>query len=95
MGFYQSGLNIIPVYTDRNNARVSDYHRLDVSWTINNPSLKLRRWESSWVVTVYNIYGRKNAFSYFFNPALASFKPFKASVFPAPLFSLTYNFKFE
>lgn len=95
VGFYQSGLNIIPVYTDRNNARVSDYHRLDVSWTINNPSLKLRRWESSWVVTVYNIYGRKNAFSYFFNPALASFKPFKASVFPAPLFSLTYNFKFE
>lgn len=95
VSFYQNGLNIIPVYTDRNNARVSDYHRLDVSWTIQNPSLKQRRWESSWIVTVYNIYGRKNAFSYFFNPALASFKPFKVSVFPAPLFSLTYNFKFE
>lgn len=95
VSFYQSGFDIIPVYTDRNNARISDYHRLDFSWTISNPSMKEKRWQSSWVVTVYNIYGRKNAFSYFFNPDLASFKPFKVSVFPTPIFSLTYNFKFE
>jgi hypothetical protein len=95
VSFYQNGFNIIPVYTERNNARISDYHRLDFSWTINNPSMKDRRWESSWVVTIYNLYGRKNAFSYFFNPNLSSFQPFKVSVFPAPLFSLTYNFKFE
>ena len=95
VSFYKSGFNIYPVYTDRNNARISDYHRLDVSWTITNPSMKQQRWESSWIVTVYNLYGRKNAFSYFYNPALSSFKPFKVSVFPFPLFSLTYNFKFE
>lgn len=95
VSFYQNGFNIIPVYVGRNNARISDYHRLDFSWTINNPSTKQHRWESSWVVTIYNVYGRKNAFSYFYNPALSSFKPFKVSVFPAPLFSLTYNFKFE
>ena len=95
VSFYKSGFSIYPVYTDRNNARISDYHRLDVSWTITNPSMKQQRWESSWIVTVYNLYGRKNAFSYFYNPALSSFKPFKVSVFPFPLFSLTYNFKFE
>lgn len=95
VSFYQSGLTILPVYTDRNNARISDYHRLDFSWTITNPSMKDRRWEGSWVVTIYNLYGRKNAFSYFFNPNLSAFKPFKVSVFPTPLFSLTYNFKFE
>jgi hypothetical protein len=95
VSFYQSDFNIIPVYTDRNNARISDYHRLDFSWTITNPSMKERRWESSWVVTLYNVYGRKNAFSYFFNPDLSSFEPFKVSVFPTPIFSLTYNFKFE
>jgi CarboxypepD_reg-like domain/TonB-dependent Receptor Plug Domain len=95
VSFYKSGFNILPVYTDRNNARISDYHRLDFSWTITNPSMKQRRWEGSWIVTIYNLYGRKNAFSYFFNPKLASFKPFKVSVFPIPLFSLTYNFKFE
>ncbi len=95
VSFYRSDFNIFPVYTDRNNARVSAYHRLDFSWTINNPSMQEHRWESSWVVTIYNVYGRKNAFSYFFNPALSSFKPFKISVFPTPLFSLTYNFKFQ
>ncbi len=95
VSFYQNGFNIIPVYTERNNARISDYHRLDFSWTITNPSMKERKWESSWVVTIYNLYGRKNAFSYFFNPNQASFQPFKVSVFPTPLFSLTYNFKFE
>ncbi len=95
VSFYKSGLNIYPVYTDRNNARISDYHRLDLSWTITNPSMKEHRGESSWVVTIYNVYGRKNAFSYFFNPSLSSFKPFKVSVFPSPIFSLTYNFKFE
>jgi hypothetical protein len=95
VSFYRNGFGIVPVYTNRNNARISDYHRLDFSWTITNPSMKERRWESSWVVTVYNLYGRKNAYSYFFNPDLASFKPFKISVFPTPIFSLTYNFKFE
>ncbi len=95
VSFYKSGLSIFPVYTDRNNGRISDYHRLDFSWTIANPSRKERRWQGSWVVTIYNLYGRKNAFSYFFNPQLATFKPFKISVFPTPLFSLTYNFKFE
>ena len=95
VSFYKSDFNILPVYTDRNNARISDYHRLDFAWTITNPSLKDRRWESSWVVAIYNLYGRKNAFSYFFNPNLSAFKPFKVSVFPTPLFSLTYNFKFE
>ncbi len=95
VSFYKDGFLIIPVYTDRNNARISDYHRLDFSWTITNPSTKERRWEGSWVVTIYNLYGRKNAFSYFFNPRLSSFQPFKVSVFPTPLFSLTYNFKFE
>lgn len=95
VSFYKSGFNIFPVYTDRNNARISDYHRLDFSWTIVNPSMEKRRWEGSWIVTIYNLYGRKNAFSYFFNPNLAFYKPFKVSVFPVPLFSLTYNFKFE
>ena len=95
VSFYQNGYNIVPVYTDRNNARISDYHRLDFSWTITNPSMKERRWEGSWVVTFYNLYGRKNAFSYFFNPNLSSFQPFKVSVFPTQIFFFTYNLKFE
>lgn len=95
VSFYRNGFKYVPVFTDRHNGRISDYHRLDFSWIITNPSMKEKRWEGSWIVTIYNLYGRKNAFSYFFNPDLAVFRPFKVSVFPSPIFSITYNFKFE
>lgn len=83
-----------PVYESRNNGRISDYHRLDFSWTITNPSMKDKRWEGSWTFTIYNIYARQNAYSVFFKSALGSIKPYELSVFGAPFISLTYNFKF-
>lgn len=93
-GFYLNNATFLPIYTNRNNGRISDYHRLDCSWTITNPSMKKRKGEGSWIISVYNLYGRKNAFSYFFNASQTAFQPYKISVFPNPIFSLTYNFKF-
>lgn len=83
-----------PVYTARNNDRIRDYHRLDFSWTISNPSMRTRRWEGSWVFTVYNLYGRKNPYSVFFKSIRSGLQPYELSVFGAPFVSLTYNFKF-
>jgi len=93
-GLFQIDNKKYPFYETRNNDRISDYHRLDFSWTITNPSLKERRWEGSWTFTVYNIYGRKNAYSVFFKSVPAGIQPYELSVFGAPLISLTYNFKF-
>ncbi|MBB6003986.1 TonB-dependent receptor [Arcicella rosea] len=93
-GFFQLDNKKYPVYEARNNDRMSDYHRLDFSWTITNPSLKEKRWEGSWTFTVYNIYGRKNPYSVFFKPVGNGLKPYELSVFANPLISLTYNFKF-
>ena len=93
VGIFQQGNYKYPIYTDRNNARISDYHRLDFSWTIANPSLQQRKWEGSWTFTVYNIYGHKNAYSYYFKPNLNGLTPYKLSVFAAPFLSLAYNFK--
>jgi hypothetical protein len=93
-GFFQLDNKQYPVYETRNNDRVADYHRLDFSWTINNPSLKEKRWQGSWVFTVYNLYGRKNPYSVFFKPVRGGLKPYELSVFASPFISLTYNFKF-
>nr|MCU0471536.1 TonB-dependent receptor [Arcicella sp.] len=93
-GLFQLDNKKYPVYETRNNDRVSDYHRLDFSWTITNPSLKERRWEGSWTFTVYNLYGRKNAYSVFFKSVPAGIRAYELSVFGAPFISLTYNFKF-
>ena len=93
-GLFQLDNKKYPVYETRNNDRIADYHRLDFSWTITNPSLKEKRWEGSWTFTVYNIYGRKNPYSVFFKSTPAGIKPYELSVFGAPFISLTYNFKF-
>lgn len=93
-GLYEVAGKKYPVYTSRNNDRISDYHRLDFSWTIYNPSMKDKRWEGSWVFTIYNLYGRQNAYSVFFKPYYQGVRPYELSVFASPFVSLTYNFKF-
>jgi hypothetical protein len=94
VGYYRVKNDFIPIFTDRNNDRISDYHRLDFSWTIN-PLIKRLHYNSNWVFTIYNLYGRKNAYSYFFKPNGYGIKPYKLSIFSTPLVSLTYNATFE
>ena len=93
-GMYEIGAKKYPVFQERNNDRIRDYHRLDFSWTINNPSMKSQRWEGSWVFTVYNLYGRQNPYSVFFKSSKTGLRAYELSVFASPFISLTYNFKF-
>lgn len=55
----------IPVYDDnrRNANRMPPYHRLDLSATLNSRARSGRKWEGSWVFSIYNVYARKNAFT--------------------------------
>ena len=49
------------LYTERNGYRMPDYHRLDlgVTWTRKETAT----YESSWNFSLYNAYGRENAYS--------------------------------
>ena len=94
-GFYNDNNAKYLIFTERNNDRVSDYHRLDFSWTIKNATMKKKRWEGSWVFAIYNLYGRKNAYSYFYKQDKLTTQAYKLSVFAYPLVSLTYNFVFQ
>ncbi|MEN2991995.1 MAG: TonB-dependent receptor [Bacteroidia bacterium] len=51
---------VIGVYNERNNRRMPDYHRADISITWKSKPREGRRWESSWNFSLYNIYGRRN-----------------------------------
>lgn len=93
-GSYEIAGKKYAVFAERNNDRVRDYHRLDFSWTVNNPSMKHKRWEGSWVFTVYNLYGRQNPYSVFFKSTNNGLKAYELSVFASPFISMTYNFKF-
>jgi hypothetical protein len=92
-GFVEYNAVKYPFYADRNNDRIKDYHRLDFSWTIRNPSMTKKRWEGSWTFAVYNIYGRSNAYSVYLRTE-NGIKAYQLTIFGSPIPSLTYNFKF-
>ena len=87
---------LIPIYIDRNQQRIPDYHRLDFSMTFEQNALtKKRKNESSWVFSVYNVYAHKNAYSVFYRLSPGSLSDaYKLSIFATAFPSLTYNFKF-
>ncbi len=65
-GFIQYNGYTVPVYGKKNNDRLPDYHRLDMSVTfrLNRPENRFRH---NLILSVYNLYGRKNPFALSFN----------------------------
>ncbi len=86
---------IFPFYDVRNNSRLPAYHRLDFAWNIYNPSLKDRKFKGNWTFTVYNLYGRKNAYSIFLRTVGTRLEANRLTIFGTPLASLSYNFTFN
>ena len=93
-GKYEVDDEVLFVYTDRNGDRMPDYHRLDLAVTYNVKTKK--RFESSWSLSVYNAYARKNAWLIDFREAEDGSG--KTEAVQTTLFqiipTITYNFKF-
>jgi hypothetical protein len=90
----------------RNNLRIPAYHRLDLSLTIQGKDVrrngKPRRNDDSLVITLYNVYNRRNPFSIYFAQVDGRFNenervPTRArqvSILGSVVPSVTYNFRF-
>jgi len=95
-GRYVVGGNVLPLYTGRNEFRLPDYHRLDLSVTIRGKKKPGRSWYNEFNISVYNAYARKNAWTLNFiqddsNPDVTYAEmTYLFSIIPA----LTYNFNF-
>jgi hypothetical protein len=61
VGRYEMGGELVPFYSERNAERMPDYHRLDLSLTWTGK--KGRDKGGIWVFSLYNAYGRKNAWA--------------------------------
>lgn len=84
----------VAFYDSRNQDRILDYHRLDMSLTFNFDA-KSKLLKGDWVLAVYNLYGRRNAFSLFFDDLPGSPpQAYKLSVLGIAFPSLSYNVKF-
>ncbi len=90
----------------RNNIRIPDFHRLDISATLNGKRYKkngkLRKNEDYWVFGLYNVYAQKNPFSIYFSQGterpmtgqpIETFAT-QVSIVGTIIPAISYNFKF-
>lgn len=81
----------------RNNYRIEPYHRLDLSVTYTAPKKEDVRFESYWVISIYNVYNRRNPFSVFFRPNENDpvvTEAVRYSVIGSVVPAVSWNFKF-
>lgn len=96
-----------PAYENRNSFRIPSYHRLDISATYTPTKSPDKRFFSTWNFGIYNLYGRRNAYSIFFRPesnnpdatgaAATNFfstEAVRLSIFGSPIPFVTWNFNF-
>ena len=86
-----------PIYQNRNGARTPAYHRLDLASTFNLVDPEKHNYTIDLATGVYNVYGRKNPYSIYFqqdqdNPEIT--KAFRLSIYAIPIPYITINFKF-
>lgn len=93
-GKYHVDNRTVFYYTERNGYRMPAYHRLDLgaTWELTNK----KRWSSELTISLYNAYGRENA--YVINFRDSEEDPNKTEAVQIALFkfipSVSYNFKF-
>lgn len=85
----------VPVYSNRNQIRIPDYHRLDLSFNLARSHNLAAKVITSWTFTLYNVYGRKNPFSVYYtrganNTPQANRLAVVGTVFPAIRFNIEF-----
>ena len=81
------------LYTERNGGRMPNYHRMDVGLIWNRKQTE--KYESSWNFSIFNLYGRENAYSITFRETADGNRTeaVQTSLFKM-IPSISYNFKF-
>ena len=108
-GKYMIDGQVVSYYTERNAYRMPDYHRLDLGVTLETKKYKMKvnpdtgnkervakKYNGSWNFSLYNAYGRENAYSISFQESETN--PGTTEAVQLSLFkyvpSVTYNFNF-
>lgn len=82
-------------YSFRNEYRIPDYVRWDISVNIEGRLRTKSLMQNSLSISVYNLLGRANTYSIFFkSDGKKDVRGYKLSVFSQPIVTVTYNFRF-
>ena len=81
-------------YSDRNQERIPDYFRTDISINVEGNHKIKKLAHSSWTFAIYNLTARKNAYSVYYTSENGVIKGYKLSIFAQAIPTITYNFRF-
>jgi hypothetical protein len=85
---------VVPVYAQRNAARIPAYHRMDIAYTLGKGYKRDKKFQTSWTLAIYNVYARRNAYSvYFTQAAFQGAQANKLAILGTAFPSLTFNFE--
>jgi hypothetical protein len=90
--YYMDGIQHVQ-YSERNKYRIPDYFRVDLSVNLEGNLKRQKLAHSYWMLNVYNLTGRKNAYSVYYRNEGGNLKGYKLSVFGRPIITLSWNFK--
>ncbi|MFO7743941.1 MAG: TonB-dependent receptor [Psychroflexus sp.] len=94
IGKYNFNNSEYVMYSDRNQFRIPDYYRLDLSFNVEGNHKIEKFAHSFWNISVYNVLGRNNPYSVFFVTDNGEVKAYQSSIFAIPIPTITYNFRF-
>jgi hypothetical protein len=91
--YMHNGTTVI-YYSDRNQYRLPDYFRWDISMNIYSNLKANRLFRPSWNFSVYNITGRENVYSAFFRIENGKIQGYTLSVFGRAIPTVSYRIDF-
>ncbi|RKD13312.1 TonB-dependent receptor [Pelobium manganitolerans] len=91
--YYEGGQRLL--YSDRNQYRIPDYFRSDISLNVLGNHKKAQLMHNSWTFGIYNLTGRKNVFSTFFASENKIINGYQLSIFGTAIPFISYNIRFR
>jgi hypothetical protein len=91
--FYYAGSERT-LYSDRNTYRIPDYFRTDIAMNIDGNHKVNQKFHNSFSIGVYNLTGRKNAYSVYYVSENGKVNGYKLSIFGSAIPYINYNIRF-
>ena len=91
---YDISDKLLVTYSDRNEYRIPDYSRLDLSLKVSGNLKSHKIAHPNWTFSVYNLLGRENVYSIYFKNQGEFVNGYKLSVFGRAIPSVTFSFDF-
>ena len=91
--YMHDGVNVIH-YSDRNQYRLPDYFRWDISMNLYSNLKASKTFRPSWNISIYNVTGRENIYSVYFRMENGKIQGYSLSIFGTTIPTVSYRIDF-